>query len=244
MHSSDSLRSVLEEDGHDPFRFYEAEICTYPTKFLTKDIAKLFVHEFKIDVCWLSLQLHERGDGEVFVPNYRDSILEYDSKTSKFSKFDGSFDCNGRSACYIKADVKYVEGDVAGKIVYAICFPDKDAVHLSPGFIKKLIESGDRFGYDYIAYTVVNGIAETLVHVSFESKRQDSEIEIEDKLYHVAPSRLKDKILKFGLTPHGTDYKTVKDGNKMHHPHRVYLFNGLDIWAMKSFLAQSAARKL
>lgn len=247
--SNDSFRSILEEDGHDPFRFYEAELHTYPTKFMTKKIAVLFANEFEVDICWFSLKLHEPAKNEVFVKDYTDDILMYDRKLNKYFAFE-SFNAKGRSQCYVKADAKYIEDDVAGKVIYVIMFPDMLSLHkdsLSSAFLKKLIECGEQCGYDYIANgkTVFKDSLEFTV--SFESKRQESEIEIEDKLYHVAPMQAKDKILKFGLNPHGEDYNGIlqrritkrKNGNNVRmHPYRVYLFNGLNLWAIKSFLSQ------
>lgn len=239
--SSDSLRSILEEDCHDPFRFYEAEIYTYPTKFLTKDIVKLFANEFNVDAYWFSLKLHERDKGETFVKDYKDDLFKYDTKLDKVFAFE-SFDDGCKTRCYLKVDVKYVEDDVAGKIIYVICFPDVSCLHkkqqLSSVFIKKLIESGNRFGYDYIAYSSSSHNNELVFYVSYESKRQESEIKVEDKLYHVAPLRAKDKILKFGLNPHGTDDSSAENTMKRRHSYRVYLFNGFDMWAIKSFLMQ------
>lgn len=247
--SNDSLRAVLDEDGHDSFRFYEAEICTYPTKFLTKQVSKLFADEFKVDMCWFSLGMHEQKAGETLVHGYERELMQYDRKLGKFITFE-KFDAKNHSQCLVKPNVKYVEGEVAGKVIYVICFPyagvlSKESMSMS--LIKKLIECGDKYGYDYIASTkhVQDDMLE--FHVSYESKMQESDIVISSKLYHVAKLRAKSKILKQGLNPHGTDYENMmksriakrKSGKDIRlHPYRVYLFNGLDMWAITSFVKQ------
>ena len=67
--------------------------------------------------------------------------------------------------------------------------------------VKKLTEVGDRFGYDYVAYSTMRGRNCEYLQVKYEAKFHDSEFEFERFLYHVAPMSKKDRILRYGLCP-------------------------------------------
>ena len=230
-----SLKNVLFEDGYELNALNDAEIMTYPTKFLTKSLAKFFVDEFHRDICWFSLKLtsFSNSKGDVFVANYKDDILQYDAKTKKYLAFE-TFDIEDKSQCWIKADALNVEDDVAGRIKYCIFLPNTTSLQknaISQNFVKKMIEIGNQYGYDFIAYSrheTNNGLC---FYVAYESRLQKSNITINDKLYHLAPLNKKDKILKNGLAP-------KSNTPNIRHRDKIYLFNCYDLYVFVSFLRQ------
>ena len=219
-YASNSLRSILLEDGYD-------------TKFLTKSLAKLFTDEFDRDLCWFSLKLSSPSNGEIFVANYKDDILQYDANTRKYLAFE-EFDAKDKSQCWIKSNASYVEDDVAGRIRYHVFFPDARQlpnVKISHSFVKSLIEVGDRYGYDFIAYSRYEVDDGVCVFVSYESRLQKNNIVISDLLYHLAHLSVKNKILKNGLVPKSST-------PSIRHRDKVYLFNCYDMHMFMSFLKQ------
>lgn len=80
-------------------------------------------------------------------------------------------------------------------------------------FISKLTIDGQKWIKEY------NNDTKPIAFI-LEAK-YDYQVEIPETLYHASPIRLKDKIVKFGLTP--------KTGNKLsNHPERIYLTDDLN----------------
>jgi hypothetical protein len=69
-----------------------------------------------------------------------------------------------------------------------------------------------------------------LCEIKLEAKF-DIDIKIDQKIYHVSPFYLRDKILKQGLVP-------KNQNKKLFHPERIYCFKSLDIFNIKSFISK------
>ena len=245
--SSDSLRAMRKASDGDAVYLVDAEIKTYPSRYLAKRIAKIMADGLGMDFCVFSAKFYEP---KATICSFANDLMVYDAAARKSFAYD-DIKIDSPRCCYLKMQAMNVKDDVAGRLHIVVMFPSRDLVDdvLSVDVLKKMIEAGDSLGYDYIAYSPSRSRESISFIISFEAKWQEDDIEIEDKLYHVAQLSSKDKILKHGLNPHGDDRqsiekkleasKTVHGMSNIIHPHRVYLFNGLDMPVIKSFLRQA-----
>lgn len=107
---------------------------------------------------------------------------------------------------------------------------------MTPDVVRRLAEIGDRFGYDYVAYSTMQGSNCKYLQVKYEARFHNSEFELERFLYHVAPMSKKNRILRYGLCPKSQSFI---NGIQARHKDRVYLFNGYDESVIKSFIIHS-----
>jgi len=247
VYSSDSSRAIRRALDGNAVYLADAEIKTYPSRYLAKRIAKIIADCLGMDFCVFSTKFYEP---DVKICSFANDLMVYDAAAKKSFAYD-DIKIDSPKCCYLKMQAMNVKDDAAGRLHIVVMFPSRSLVDdvLSVDVLKKMIEAGDSFGYDYIAYSPSRSRESISFVISFEAKWQEDDIEVEDKLYHVAPLSSKDKILKYGLNPHGDDRqsinkkleasKTVHSMSNIIHPHRVYLFNGLDIYRIKSFLRQA-----
>lgn len=237
VYSFNSYRNCMLREGIETDLLNDAELKTYPTRYLVKALAKICALAFNLDNCVFSTRMYT--EDKPVVDDYEFDIMTYDTKLGKYVSCSSSNEVDNSRCCYMKMMVKNVEGDIAGRVTIVICFPNTNIFNfnkVSSRFVEDLINAGDRFGYNYIAHSVDDNKYSICLRISYESKMQESNFTIDRKLYHVAPMSSRDKILKRGLVPHEVN---AKNGSKIAHPHRVYLFNGLDMWAIMSFLRQA-----
>lgn len=230
-----SARSLLEckiVGEHDCIFMKEAILKTYPTKLLTKAVAKCLCKQLSIQQCLVSMSLQNAkfaNDSQLAI---------YDLGIHKFIEWepvDGT-----KFAAMLKCKCMNIEDDIAGRVVYTLGLVTRSkqpSIDAFSSAAQALIQCGQSLGYDYIAQTTqYNADSKILIcQVIYESKFQDANIEVEDDLYHITPISTVGNILKFGLSPKS---KTYIAGEKACHSDRVYLFNGFDKNAISMFARQ------
>lgn len=229
-----SLMSFIQLTESNLYFTSEAIIKTYPTKFLTKSIVKYLVDNCVNEtdhICLYSPSLD--------VNKRLDDLFIYDGTKNRTYCFDNDCDNFDDFTINLKCLTNYVEGDIAGQITYVFKLDSSKHISFKSTDIEQLIYIGNRYGYDYVAYSFIDKTA--TLYLMFESKHQLSDIIISNYLYHVSPLSLKDKILKYGLSPKS---KSFKDGSELKHSDRVYLFNGYDECGIKLFLQQLGRKSI
>lgn len=222
LYSSRSLNESKKK--YDKNRYLtEADILTYPTDKFSRTFLKSIAETCNIQ----SASFGPTLNNEYFV--FRNGVIS----------FDDTFDPSHRPDIdlHITALYSYIDNDIAGRITYRIFIDPKFSKIKITSDLKsalpKIIKTGDYCGYNYIThmlYDALNGLF--IPEFVFESKFQTSKLQIADKLYHIAPLSLKDKILKYGIVPKS---KSSNRGIQVCHPDRVYMFNLYDENLFKSF---------
>ena len=224
--ASTSLLEAIREKESNVVYFSEAELKTYPTKLLTKEVAKSVCVGFGFQRCVFDTSLTR---GQIF---RQGSTFIYDASSKRCIEWE----CSDRDSfpCIVQAFPENVENQVAGAIGYRLILEDEKTI--PQDLVNDLIEVGDHLGYDYVAYSTKKEKDCWFFHVKFEAKFQKNEtIQIEDKLYHLSRLSKKDDILRYGLQPRSA---TFIHGIKARHQDRVYLFNGYDKEAIQGFANQ------
>lgn len=213
--SSTSLLEFIRKFEKDIVILNEALIKTYPLKFLARSIVKVLCDEFKIDNCLFKTSEKPK------------SIELFDVGIGKNVKMLNASEKSFSSTMILKVMKPSSNMDVPKLVAFK--FTSKKIKHpatISENGLENLIHSGIALGYDYIvhAFKIDSEKKTTSLILQFEAKNFEPELEVEDFLYHVAPLSLKDRILKFGLSPKSKSF--TNSGDKYCHPDRVYLFNG------------------
>lgn len=225
IYTDNSIKTYFQKYESDMCFLSEAVFKTYPTEKLSKFVVKLLTNEFKEfgDKCLFTIDLDSPKEKLVYNTTEK-AIYEYDNYDKQINDINMFFNCSG----------EYIEGNVAGNIVYIFTLNHSSApIKFDAQLIEKLIDAGQKYGYDYVTYSITKLPPGIQYEIMFESKYQKNDIEIADKLYHVAPYSLKDKILKYGLSPKSN---SINNGTKLNHSDRVYLYNGYDEDKIMRFL--------
>lgn len=229
IYTDNSIKNYIRKYEADEVFLSEALIKTYPTVKLSKHLVKLLANEFKslCDKCMFTLDLDDSNASKEKLLYDTDEKAIYEYPNDKFNDVNMYFYCSG----------EYVEGNIAGNVVYVLTINHPDAPSkFSTSLIEKLIDAGQKYGYDYVACARKKLDFGIQYQIMYEAKYQVNDIEISDKLYHVAPYSLKDKILKYGLSPKSN---SVNNGEKLNHSDRVYLYNDYDENRIVNFLNAS-----
>ena len=230
VYSSGSLLECIRQHESSIQFFSEAEIATYPTRFLSQELARFLCQWFTISSCLIQNNL---ANSRVLV---RGKAKIYDLKSDHFLEWQPG----DRVAKVLGMQLYNVEEDIAGAVSYYFDLGSTKPI-LTTQQLKKLIELGDRYGYDYVSHDIQGGEIDSktqklysyVLFIKYEARYLDAAFEVEDKLYHISPLSKRDDILKYGLQPRS---KTFMGGYSVKHKDRIYLFNGYAKDAMQSFV--------
>lgn len=225
-----SARSLAESKRrYDEFEYIgEAELKTYPTDKFLKLVLKTVSNScgFK-DV--------------VIGPTLAGDYLRFaGGKVCIDDEFDAGAGLCG-AECYIYANYGYVENGIAGRVQLTLGFSGAACgleARLTAG-LKDIIKNADYCGYNYVLHQLYDARGGFRPEFVFESKFQSANLKISNKLYHIAPASLKEKILKFGIAPKS---KSRAGGRKICHPDRVYMFNLYDEFLFLTFCRQAGKK--
>lgn len=127
----------------------------------------------------------------------------------------------GGESVFIRVFQKNIENGVADVVDFEICADERLDVK-SDLLVKNMADAGLYCGYDYVSHNRdATNQACTIYSVVFEARHSKTRIVSTNKLYHLAPFSLKEKILKAGLV---LKSKSSNGGAKLDHPDRVYFF--------------------
>lgn len=234
MYNENSLVSFIQLTESNLYFTSEALIKTYPTKFLTGNVVK-----YLVDNCISSVNPICLYSPSLDKDKRLNDLFIYNGQTHKTYCFDVEHDSFDDFKLNLKCLTQYVENDVAGQIIYVFKLDSSKHISFKSNDIEQLIHIGNKYGYDYIAYSFIDKTS--TLYLMFESKYQLSNIIISNYLYHVSPKNLKEKILKYGLNPKS---KSFKHGHEIKHSDRVYLFNGYNEERIKSFIHQLGRKSI
>lgn len=213
--SSNSTHSLMESE---PVEYMsEAEMKTYPVTKLTRALCRAVSKTLDTDVT---------VDGAPYEKTY--CILRTGEIVAPLCKIrDGAIRC---VTAYFDVDGVFdVKKDIAGNAVYDFRGNFDETAFKS--HLAEFVKAAHWCGYNYVYGRGRAGFFQ----MSFEPLYNETKLTINNKLYHVAPSILDEKILRNGLVPKS---KSFLGKMKLDHPDRVYLFTRYDFGMMKSFARQ------
>lgn len=224
----------------------EAEIKTYPTDKFTQQFIKDICSIFGYERCICNGTVSDdseilRYDGKhIFIDEYHDNPFEIHSVEDM------------KAIAMIKPTYDYIENNIAGTVWYDVqlnsldydTIPSKNKKFVDVNLAKNMLTSNKlsmliqhayTYGYSYVQHSIhTMNSATPVFSIGFEAKFHDVEFLLNDKLYHLAPMSLKDKILKTGISPKS---KSFNNGTQLNHPDRVYMFNLYDKSIFATFVS-------
>ena len=205
--SSDSLAETRKRVD-DVEYVAEAEMKTYPARKFVEQVVRRAYEAFgpPTGVMFNRTNFEDRGE------------MDFDGKA--FVKAG-----DGKHEAYVLADVG---ADGVQDVV------NLDVMIRNPGenrrkerdFIGEMMKAGSLCGYDYVSHWVdmMSYSDMDVVQAVFEARRTEP-VDVPEYLYHMAPTSVKDRILKYGIVPKS---KSKNHMSRLEHPDRVYLFTDYD----------------
>ena len=205
--SSDSLAETRERVDEVDY-VAEAEIKTYPAKKFVEQLARLAYRTFGPPAGMVLRRSDLRDRGE----------MDFDGKS--FVKAGGQ-----RHTALVLADV---EGEGTQDVVNVdvVVRYSKENRRKEQEFVKDMMKAGSLCGYDYVSHWIdmMSYSDRDVVQAVFEARRS-APVDAPKYLYHMAPTSVKDRILKYGIVPKS---KSKNHMSRLEHPDRVYLFTDYD----------------